>query len=144
MDAYIRRAYFNAKATRDIYVELPPEDPRYHDENACGTLVLSIYGTRDAASNWEDECTNKLLSWGFTRGKSSPCIFNHTKRDIQLIIHGDGFVAEGSGSAVRWLQQQMSAAYNIKHNIMGDAPNSQPHRNLATKIHHLPGGPQAL
>ena len=46
----IRKAYFHAKATRDVYVELPEED---YEEGMCGKLNKSMYGTRDAAQNWE-------------------------------------------------------------------------------------------
>ena len=51
----IRRAYFYAKAKRAVYVELPAEDCEPGDENMCGELLYSMYGTRDAASNWERE-----------------------------------------------------------------------------------------
>ena len=48
-----KRAYFNSEASRDIFIELPPEDPKYVHNNICGRLLLSMYGTRDAAQNWE-------------------------------------------------------------------------------------------
>ena len=46
----VKRAYFYAPAKRDVYVKLPPED---FEEGMCGKLVKSMYGTRDAALNWE-------------------------------------------------------------------------------------------
>ena len=51
--AYVKRAYFNAKATRDVYIQLPPEDPKFGEPGVCAKLNLSMYGTRDAAQNWE-------------------------------------------------------------------------------------------
>ena len=48
----VARAYFFAKATRELYVELPSEDPACGGEvPMCGRLNLSVYGTRDAARN---------------------------------------------------------------------------------------------
>ena len=47
----VRRAYFHAKAKREVFVELPPEDA---EEGMCGRLLKSMYGTRDAAQNWEN------------------------------------------------------------------------------------------
>ena len=47
----VRRAYFYAPARRRIYVELPPQDRAPGDESMCGLLRVSLYGTRDAASN---------------------------------------------------------------------------------------------
>ena len=70
----VRRAYFYAPVRRRVYVELPPEDWQEGDENMCGRLQQSLYGTRDAAQNWEEELGSKLTSLGFRRGKASPCV----------------------------------------------------------------------
>ena len=48
----VRRAYFHAKARRVVYVDLPDED---WEPGMCGRLNKSMYGTRDAAQNWEEE-----------------------------------------------------------------------------------------
>ena len=48
----IKRAFFNAQARRPVYVQLPPED---NEEGKCGRLLKSLYGTRDAARDWEEE-----------------------------------------------------------------------------------------
>ena len=48
----VSRAYLHAKSSRKMYVELPPEDAQ---EGMCGILDKSMYGTRDAAQNWEYE-----------------------------------------------------------------------------------------
>jgi len=48
----VRRAYFHAKARRLVYIKLPEED---NQEGMCGKLVKAMYGTRDAAQNWEME-----------------------------------------------------------------------------------------
>ena len=45
----VKKAYFFAPATRNVYIELPPED---HQEGKVGLLLKSLYGTRDAALNW--------------------------------------------------------------------------------------------
>ena len=47
----VKRAYFNALAQRDLYVELPKEDAGYR-EGWVGKLRLALYGTRDAAQLW--------------------------------------------------------------------------------------------
>ena len=51
----IKRAHFYAAAQRQLFVDLPPEDPQHGDPDACGELLQSLYGTRDASSNWEKE-----------------------------------------------------------------------------------------
>ena len=49
----VTRAHFHAAATRRLFVELPPEDARYGEPDVCGEMIMSMYGTRDAAYNWE-------------------------------------------------------------------------------------------
>ena len=48
----VSRAYFFAKCTRDLYIELPAVDPEAHPDY-IGKLRLFLYGTRDAALNWQ-------------------------------------------------------------------------------------------
>ena len=47
----ISRAYFYAMSIRPTYIKLPSEDPRAAEEGVCGKLLMSMYGTRDAAQN---------------------------------------------------------------------------------------------
>ena len=49
----VKRAHFHAEATRRIFIELPPEDAMTDKPDVVGELVMSLYGTRDAAYNWE-------------------------------------------------------------------------------------------
>ena len=49
----VSRGYFHAKAQRSVLVKLPSEDCSGKDEGEIGLLKKSMYGTRDAASNWE-------------------------------------------------------------------------------------------
>ena len=61
MYADVSRAYFYAKAFRPVYVRLSDEDRAEGDEQMCGRLVMSMYGTRDAATNWAAKYTETLL-----------------------------------------------------------------------------------
>ena len=49
----VRRAYFYAKSTRRVFVELPVEDDQPGDEGMCGLLQQCLFGTRDAAATLE-------------------------------------------------------------------------------------------
>ena len=50
----VARAYFEAPVKREICIELPEEDwaPEDGQEDLVGMLHKSLYGTRDAASNF--------------------------------------------------------------------------------------------
>ena len=69
------------------------------DPTMCGELKFSMYGTRDAAANWEDFYSLFLMSLGFIKGKSSPCVFHSKEKGIKLMVHGDDFVAIGTRGA---------------------------------------------
>ena len=47
----VKKAHLRAPATREVYVELPKEDQEPGEEDMCGLLKYSMYGTRDAAKN---------------------------------------------------------------------------------------------
>ena len=46
----VRRAYFYAKINRDVFIELPKEDPKY-GTGLLGKLRLCLYGARGAAKD---------------------------------------------------------------------------------------------
>ena len=107
----VRRAYFYAPARRPVYVTLPDEDA---EEGMCGKLNRSMYGTRDAASNWEDKYSSHLISMGFTRGKSSPCTFFHPQKGVRCVVHGDDFTFLGNETELQWCTQMMKDEYEVK------------------------------
>ena len=53
-------------ATRRVYVELPPEEMA---EGMCGRLLKAMYGTRDAAQNWEYAYAEFMEDIGFKGAK---------------------------------------------------------------------------
>ena len=61
----VKRAYFYAKATRVIYVEVCEEDKEEGEGDMIGQLELSVYGTRDAAQNWGRTKEEALVDIGF-------------------------------------------------------------------------------
>ena len=73
----VARAYFHAKCTRDIYIELPEEDEQYGVGDVVGKLNLCLYGTRDAATNWQETLSSHLVENGFSRGIGFPSVFHH-------------------------------------------------------------------
>ena len=92
----VSRAYFYAKATRDLYIRLPPEDPEA-GPGKLGKLNLCLYGTRDAARGWQETLSKHLEKEGFRRSKGFPSVFYHPERDLSLGVHGDDFTVCGQG-----------------------------------------------
>ena len=98
-----KRAHFVPISRRLIHVELHDELRAKHAQHVVGRLVKSLYGTRDASSNWEyairDVLVNKLQ---FVQGSSSPCHYYHKVRQIRGTLHGDDFTSLGTFSQVEW------------------------------------------
>ena len=115
----VSRAYFYAKSRRKIFVQLPDEDKEPEDEGMCGELLLSMYGTRDAAQNWEAEYSSFLISIGFEQGVASPCHFFHRDRGIQTVVHGDDFSSLAADHELMWMKSKLEAKYQIKTKVLG-------------------------
>ena len=85
-----------------------------YEEGMCGKVEKSIYGTRDAAQNWEEEYSSFMMSIGFRRGMSSPCVFYHKSQNIRVVVHGDDFTVLGHEDQLDWFKDAMSDRYEIK------------------------------
>ena len=107
----VRRAYFYSPSERDVFVDLPEED---YEPGMCGKLVKSMYGTRDAARNWEKEYTGFMRDAGFKQGLASPCAFYHQDRNIRAAIHGDDFTLLGHKQDLDWFRNKIKGKYSVK------------------------------
>ena len=74
------RAYFHAKAQRPVLIRLPVEDRMGTDAGKAELMKKSMYGTRDAASNWERDWQEHVKNWGFQLGLSWKNLFHHKER----------------------------------------------------------------
>ena len=99
----VSRAYFYALATRDLYIDLPKEYPEFGSDRV-GKLNLSLYGTRDAAKNWQKTLTAHLMKLGFSQGEGHPAIFVHRARDIWVLVHGDDYCSTGESEDLKWFE----------------------------------------
>ena len=118
----VRRAYFYARATRVLYVELPREDPEYGQSDKVGRLRLCLYGTRDSALNWQETLSEHLLTLGFKRGVGFPSVFVNSELDIWTLAHGDDCCSAGRPEAPAWLELRLAEKYEIKTQRIGHRP----------------------
>jgi len=108
----ISRAFFQADAIREVYVELPAEDAA---DGMCAKLKKSMYGTRDAAQNWGYAYTQFMCDTGFVRGQSSPCVFWNPERVLRCVVHGDDFTVLGHKEDLNWFWTEISKKFESKH-----------------------------
>ena len=137
MYADVSRAYFYAKAERPVYVKLPAEDLQPGDENKCGRLRMSMYGTRDAALNWSKEYAGTLKSAGFEQGKSNPCLFRHRDLEVAIMVHGDDFIAVGSEENLKATRAVLENKYKIKVEVLGTKPGQTRELRILNKVVRL-------
>ena len=121
----VSRAHWYPEARRDVYVRLPPEDPRADQPGVCGKLNRTMYGTLDAAQSWGDHYSDLLVKAGFTRGAASPCHFYHAARDIPVLVHGDDFVTAADDQQIKWLDDLLKSKYTCKSVIIGPGSDAQ-------------------
>ena len=117
----IARAYFEAPVKRPICIELPEEDLEEGEtqEDMVGELKKSLYGTRDAAANFQDEVKLFLKSLGFIVGRYSTSTFWHAEKDIKTIVHGDDFASSGEELDLHWLKMELEKRFEVKTQLLG-------------------------
>ena len=121
MIADVSRAFFEAPVKRDLCVELPEEALKAGEsvQETVGKLKASLYGTRDASTNWQEEVAKCMTKWNFTIGKYNPCMYHHPGKKMLCLVHGDDFVCVAKASDLKWLKDQLSQRFEIKTKTMG-------------------------
>ena len=80
----VSRAYFHAKAQRPVLIRLPVENRMGADAGKVGLMKKkSMYGTRDAASNWERDWQGHVQKWDFNWGSARRICFTTGKIEYQ-------------------------------------------------------------
>ena len=101
----------------------------------CGKLKKSMYGTRDAASNWEYGHMEFANDIGFTSGIASPCVFKHKTRRLWLTVHGDDFTLLGSDEDLDWFEDEIKKKFEVKvRGRLGPGPNDVKSIRILTRI----------
>ena len=97
------------------------------DREACGELLYSMYGTRDAAANWESEYSEYLATHGYKKGAACPCHFWNPHTGVKALVHGDDFLAIGTESALKDMIQVVTQKYEAKYELWGGIQIVSPH-----------------
>ena len=130
----ISRAFFHARVNIDVYVQLPNDSHEVGDEQTCGKLRYSMYGTRDAAPNWYHEYSSQLINIGFQQGEASPCAFYHPERGIRTYIHGDGYVSIVKPQELKLMKMQLESKYTVKTETLGPGPEHKQQVTIHNRI----------
>ena len=132
----LKRACFYAEVEKPLWVELPAEDMKEDDvkEDRVGKLNVSMYGTRDAARNWQAKVTKHLVSIGFTKGVGNPGVFHHVRRGLALLVHGDDYVSVGDAQGLEWFEGEISKVFDIKTTMVGPQEGMEKEARVLNRI----------
>ena len=84
-----------------------------------GLLNMSLYGTRDAAANFQQEVRKVMSKIGFQVGKYNVSTYFHKGRNLKTLVHGDDFVTTGRRVDVKWFKELLSKRFDIKTAVVG-------------------------
>jgi hypothetical protein len=79
-----------------------------------GRLAKAMYGTRDAAFNWECEYVEFMKGVGFNQGRANPCIFYHPGERVRAVVHGDDFTVGGFAAELDWFREMIVTKFEVK------------------------------
>eukprot|EP00973_Karenia_brevis_P095138 12425852-Karenia_brevis.AAC.1 len=130
----VSRAYFYARSESPTFVKICDEDWEDGDEHKCGELQVSMYGTRQAAQNWQNRVSEVLVGHGFQQAKSSPCVFYNPTRDILTMVHGDDFLSTAVESNLKWLESILRREFEIKTKIVGPEGKDEKQLKILNRI----------
>ena len=119
--ADVSRAFFEAPMKRKVAVVLPQEalDGDETTEDTVGVLEMSLYGTRDAATNFQREVARLMKSLGYLQSKYNASLYYHPQDEVQVLVHGDDFVAAGPRTEIKKFKQQLAKRFTIKTKMVG-------------------------
>ena len=113
-----------------MFVELPPEDPEF-GSGMVGKLPGSATGTKETLSA-------HLFTIGFTEAVGHSSVFDHPDRQIKALVRGDDYVSSGSPQQMKWLEEELSKAYETKTQRLGLGAGLQQEGKVLNR-----GGPKA-
>ena len=115
----IKTAFLYGDSRRPLYMELPSEDPLAASGEFVAKLVRSLYGTRDAPQIWQDHLRRSLQNLGFREAVSTPGVFVHQQRGLELCVHVDDLMVVGARHQLEWLRGRLEQQYVTSGDIMG-------------------------
>ena len=129
----IRKAYFNGRPKRSLYVRLPPELGL--PKSTVAKLERCMYGTRDAGAIWETCYVDCLVGMGFVQGNGSPCCFEHPQWKVSVVVHGDDFSALGTDAALDKYEKGLSQKFECKfRGRLGEDPKDMKEIRMLNRI----------
>lgn len=118
----VARTFVEAPARRPTCVELPEEaqaEPQY-----VGTLMMSLFGTRDAAANFHAEVSEFMQTCGFEQWSYQPSMYYQRRRESEearirsFCAMGRTRVSQSCRGDVDWLNEDLEGRFESKTKVV--------------------------
>ncbi|KAI3646031.1 hypothetical protein MP228_008959 [Amoeboaphelidium protococcarum] len=98
----------------ELYMEIPEGDLLVCDQDSKLKLHKTLYGLKQAASEWYSHLSKCLAKIGFVPTASDPCFFHRESDDALILAHVDDMLLGIKGAdAMKALKQQIKAMLDI-------------------------------
>ena len=100
----VRHAYFDARATRRIFIELPYEDKGPKDGDKCGECCRRVstglqMQPRMGSASWEASWWNQER----TEDGRALCLYTHEATGACAAVHGDDVIIKAARIVAEWI-----------------------------------------
>ena len=132
----VSRAFFEAPIQRSVCIELPDEDldDADREQDMVGLLQQSLYGTRDAAANFQKEVRTFMKGVGFRPGRYNPCTYFHPTMKLKTFVHGDDFVTTGSRQQCDVFKAKLETRFEIKTKLLGRGDDESKEERILNRV----------
>ena len=113
------KAFLYGDMMREVFIELPDEDPRKHSYDCVGKLIKSMYGLRDAPQIWQKVVRSMLEARGFTALVGTQCTYVNKELNILVVAHVDDFLVLGTESQLNYFLQDLQSEYECSGQVLG-------------------------
>ena len=86
-----KKAFLNSHVTREVCIELPPEDDWAASGEYVGLLHRAMYGLREAPAIRAAVVEEMMASLGFVKLVTVPCVYVHAVTGAIAVAHVDDF-----------------------------------------------------
>ena len=103
-------------------------------------MLKSLYGTRDAAVNWQNEVKKQMKGWGFKQGEYNPCLYVHEKLGLKTMVHGDDFVTVGFKEDVEKFNKMLKERFEVKTKMIGEGEGMVQEERILNRVVRITEG----
>ena len=115
-------------------MELSAEEKGDDGDDMVGYLHMSLYGTRDAAANFQKEVKTFMESIGFSVGRYNPSTFYHRKKGWPVLVHGDDFVTAGGRRKAKWFREKLQGRFGVTTTTIGNGEDEEREGKVLNRI----------